>query len=192
MRQAWFLLLAAILLLAAMVGIGHMLPPEQKPDKLTVLVLRPGEGNAALVTCGGQTLLLPLGDSENTEDLAAYLKMQQLLHIDHIAYLSEKPFSAALTEQLSEADVIVIDAETASVSLGTAICRIEPAAEDTISISVTHRENNLRLVFFPESSPGLLMNDEQPTELNTAFNSVRIISDGVRFKILPDFSALED
>ncbi len=63
----YILLMAA--LLAVLVTLKYTLPQRQKKTTLSVLVLREGEGNAVIVTCDGQTLLL-LPDEAKNEDSA--------------------------------------------------------------------------------------------------------------------------
>ena len=137
-KQIWLFLLTIVLFLAVTVVLACALLPEQGPDTLSVLVLRPGEGNAVIVSCGGQSLLLPMGDEKDAEDLSNYLKRQRLLQIEHT----------------------VDPAETASFSvpLGDALCQIKKTASGVLTVHVTHAENRMCLRISPNDSPELSMN----------------------------------
>ena len=168
-KQVWIFLLSLVLLLAVLAALMYATPKEQGLDTLSVLVLCPGEGNAVLVTCGGETLLLPVGDDEDRKTLNTSLKKQQLLSIVH--------------ESVSKQD---------TVSLGDAVCEIEQTDPNIWLLTVTHAENRLRLRLSQTALPELWLNDEPSVELETDRHSVRILSDGTRFTIRPDFSMWDD
>lgn len=132
-------------------------------------MLRPGEGNAVILSCGGQSLLLPLGDDEDTEDLEEYLNRQRL---------SPDRYEPANSQE--------------TLTLGDADCKVEQTGRDTWAITVTHAENQLYLRFRQAAQSELSLDGEAPTELNTERHSVRILSDGARFTVRPDFSAWGD
>lgn len=190
-RQAWLFLLATALLLAVLLGLSYAQSPSQEPAVLSVTVLRPEEGNAVIAACGGQTLLLPLGDGSDGEALAEYLRRQPHLQIEQLVWVEQTPIPAAWEKHLADADRMLLQDEALILPLGDAVCRVERAA-DALTLTVTHAGNRLQLRFSPELPPELTLNAQAPTVLETARHSVRIFSDGAAFSLRPDFSAWED
>ena len=170
-RHVGAFLAVCFLLLTALTVLAFVLPKHREPATLSVLTLRQGEGNAVLVSCGGQTLLLPMGGEADRENLAKYLQKKQL----HI--------------------VRVIDAaetDPATITLGDAVCRMERTDSETLQLTLSHGNNEMCLRLLPEQLPELLMQDGECITLETDRHSVRIFSDGTHVRIRPDFSAWDE
>ncbi len=184
---SYILLMAA--LLAVLVTLKYTLPQQEKTT-LSVLVLREGEGSAVIVTCGGQTLLLLPDEADDMEDLADYLISQRSLRAEHVVRVNQTPIPAAMENAIASANVTVLSAAE-EIALTDAICSITQTEEGTLTLSVSHGENQLLLYLSADAQPKASMNG-QPSTLETEQHSVRILSDGSRFSIRPDFSAWDN
>lgn len=161
--------------------------PQQPASSLSVLALREGEGNAILITCDGESLLLPLGGEADENDLAEYLRRRRL-RIGRVVLDGQAPLSAALTEQLQDAERYDGGSDPLCVSLGEAECRIEWAEAGERTVAVTHGDNRLLLRLPTDAFPEAAMNRETPVVLQTDRHSVRIFSNGARFTVRPDLT----
>ena len=185
---SYILLMAA--LLAVLVTLRYALPQREKTT-LSVLVLREGEGGAVIVTCGGQTLLLLPDEADDMEDLADYLIRQRSLRAEHVVRVNQTPIPAAMENAIATADVTVLSA-TEEIALTDAVCSISQAEDGTLILTVSHGENQLLLYLPANVQPTACLNSQSVIPLETDRHSVRILSDGTRFSLRPDFSAWSD
>ncbi len=72
MKRGLALGLLTLVLAGLLAALGLRESPN-RTDSLSVLALRPREGNALVVNCNRQALLLPLGDGAEDSRLAEYL-----------------------------------------------------------------------------------------------------------------------
>ena len=180
-----YILLMAVLL-AVLVTLRYTLPQQEKTT-LSVLVLREGEGGAVIVACGGQTLLLLPDEADDMEDLAEYLKKQRTLRVEHVLRTNQTPIPAAMEKAIAAANVTVLSAAE-EIALTDAVCSIAQVDDGTLTLSVSHGKNQLLLYLSADAQPEVSMNGQAST-LETEQHSVRILSDGSRFSVRPDFSA---
>ena len=220
-QMACYILLMAALL-ALLVTLKYTLPQQQEKTPLSVLVLREGEGSAVIVTCGGQTLLLLPEEADDMEHLADYLKKERTLRVEQVVRTNHTPLPAAIENtiatanvtvlsaadevSLTNADVTVLSSEdeiflsdtngtilptAEEVFLSDAVCSIAHAEDGTLTFAVSHGKNQLLLYLSADAQPEASMNG-QPSTLETEQHSVRILSNGTRFSLRPDFSAWND
>ena len=109
----YILLMAA--LLAVLVTLKYTLPRQPEQTTLSVLVLREGEGNAVIVSCGGQTLLLLPDEADDMEDLADYLIRQRSLWVEHLVRVNQTPIPAAMENTIATAEVTVVYREVGNI-----------------------------------------------------------------------------
>ena len=121
------------------------------------------------------------------EDLADYLISQHSLRAEHVVRVNQTPIPAAMENAIAAADVTVLSA-TEEIALTDAVCSITPAEDGALTLAVSHGKNQLLLHLSADGQPEASMNG-QPSILETERHSVRILSDGARFSLRPDFSA---
>ena len=185
----YILLMAA--LLALLVTLKYMLPQQQEKTALSVLILREGEGSAVIVICGGQTLLLLPDEADDMEHLADYLKKQRTLRVEHVLRTNQTPIPAAMEKAIAAANVTVLSAAE-EIALTDAVCSIAQAEDGTLTLSVSHGENQLLLYLSADAQPTVCLNSKSVIPLETDRHSVRILSDTTRFSLRPDFSTWND
>ncbi len=189
-QRGWAVLLMLVLLCVGLAALSLAFP-QQSPSSLSCLMLRQWEGNALLITCDRDHVLLSLGDAADQEKLGAYLRRRRL-QIGHVVQLRDEPLSAALTAQTPDAKLYHVQVEALCVFLREAICRIERTGAGELTVTVTHGDNQMVLCLPPNAFPEVSLNGAPPARLQADRHSVRIFSDGTHFTVRPDFSAWED
>lgn len=160
-------ILALLLVTALLTALALTRPPQETESSLSVLVLRPQEGNAIVVSCDRQTALLSLGDSAQQAELAEYLDRNDL-QIDHLL----QPVQ-----------------EQTSLALGRSRCVLQSGEAGALRLQITHGENELELLISPEGRVTVRRNDEAPEALEDGLHSTRFFSDGETLTQRPDFTA---
>ena len=228
MKRAVIFTLAGLVLIAALVGLSHLLPQQTELAPLSVTVLRQGEGDALLLNCDGKTMVLGPGDAADYEDLADYMDEAGYESVELLAH-----GQTAATEDLEDVAELhatsdIRDLAGRELPLGAAKLRIT-LTEQGAHLTIRHGKNRLLfllgsdaptgsgqydLLYAPEDQLTKQLLDRvrpsyaviRPAEetlaetleqhlqdreiefLDTADQSVRILSDGTDLSIQPDFS----
>lgn len=190
-RQMWCFVLLLAVLAAALLALGLALPEQQDKTLLSVLILREGEGNAVIVSCGGKTMALLPKETADMEDLAAYLKKQWTLNVKRAIRTGSSVFPETLEKALQDADVTFLQTEE-EIILSDAVCSIVQEENGTLTLTFSHGDNRLILYLTADGQHSASLNNETTTALEIDRHSVRILSDGSRLMIRPDFSAWGD
>ena len=192
MKRRKKLLVLALALLTAAVAALALRSPRAPESSLTALVLRPEEGNAILVTCDREALLLPLGEGEELEELEDYLRRQRTLRVRYL--ICPEPDSAPALEApaLEKARQIAPSAQAEPLPLGAALCHLEDGGEGRLTLRILHGRNELRLRLTPGADPALSVNGAETELLDNEDCSTRFFSDGETVLRRPDFSVWDD
>ena len=149
-RRAVLCILILAALIAGLTLLAHRRhnAAAQKEDELYVTVLRPGEGDAVVLTCGEDTMVLCSGRDNENKDLESFLRGRGLEQIDLLA----GPGTTA-PGGLNTNAVQVSDRRSHSellgkaVTLGSAKIKFYPAdRKGAVLITVEHGENRLTML----------------------------------------------
>lgn len=193
MRRVIIYMALPLTLLVVLLGfLGLRFPPEAQEPTLSVTVLCEAEGDALLLHCGEQTVLISDGTREDLDRLARYLNDVGLTQIDRLYYTGDARALASLQRAVTIRQTAPTEPGGTDLQVGPANCRVTSATDGSLTLNVEHGGQSMDLLSEEDNAAVQLRTPEGTSSINTASHSVRILcgADGVRFR--PDYSAWLD